>query len=474
MNRRDSQWRIMNASDNHKKDPFDIYLEKVVLSGLMHEGKHQNQLEPILNKELFYDGRHQVIVLVIKALIKNHEECSVVSVAKELNKKSFIEHAGGLTHLAEISQLASSADNIFYHLKILRQYQIKRLLINTFSKIKKVANDSHGDALEVLNYAVEQMKIVSLSSSGQQSQKVGDLMHEAIKQIEKNGEKGEGVTGVKTSFPKLEEITSGWQASDLIILAARPGMGKTAFVLSMARNAALDHNQGVGIFSLEMSSVQLVTRLMLGETGFSSKKLKEGRLEPYEWEILNHKVKKLSEAPIFIDDSPGLTPMELQAKADRMKKRHNIKLLIIDYLQLMTSDIKMNNSVQEVSLISRSLKLIAKELNIPVIALSQLSRAVDTASDKHREGKRPIISDLRGSGSIEQDADMVIFVYRPEYYNLTEDEDGNNTKGLAEIIIAKHRNGSLGKVRMQFIPEQIKFKPLNTNPLLPEEIMYKS
>ncbi|MFZ3273550.1 MAG: replicative DNA helicase, partial [Lutibacter sp.] len=272
----------------------------------------------------------------------------------------------------------------------------------------------------------------------------------------------QGMSGAATGFTRLDELTSGWQPQDLVILAARPGMGKTAFVMSMAKNMAIDFDQPVAIFSLEMSSVQLITRMISSETGISSGKLRKGNLEPHEWEQLNVKVKNLSKAPIFIDDSPSLSIFDLRAKARRLASQHGIKIIIIDYLQLMTAGTAQKgggNREQEISTISRNLKALAKELNIPVIALSQLSRAVETRGGS----KRPLLSDLRESGAIEQDADIVTFIYRPEYYGLTEwdDEERSPCEGQAEFIVAKHRNGGLDNIRLKFTAHLAQFSNLD-------------
>jgi replicative DNA helicase len=261
--------------------------------------------------------------------------------------------------------------------------------------------------------------------------------------------------GVPSGFTNVDRITAGWQKSDLVILAARPGMGKTAFVLTMARNIAVDFNKPVAFFSLEMSSVQLVTRLISSESELPADKLKKGNLENYEWEQLNSKINSLIEAPLYIDDTPALSIFELRAKCRRLKAQHDIQMIIIDYIQLMTTggDNKMGNREQEISTISRSLKSLAKELNVPVITLSQLNRSVETRAGS----KRPLLSDLRESGAIEQDADLVLFIYRPEYYKIDVDEDGNSTKGMAELIVAKHRNGALADIKLQFIDRFARF-----------------
>ena len=291
---------------------------------------------------------------------------------------------------------------------------------------------------------------------------VGNLLTLAIKQLDDLKNQDDKLTGIPSGFTNLDRLTGGWQRSDLVIMAARPGMGKTAFVLSIARNAAVDFKRPIAVFSLEMSSMQLVNRLISGEAEISSEKLRKGNLEPWEWEKLTKKVGSLSEAPLFIDDSPGLNIFELRAKCRRLKMQHDVQMIIIDYLQLMSGGVdgkSGGNREQEISTISRGLKGIAKELNIPVIALSQLSRAVETRGGD----KRPMLSDLRESGAIEQDADMVIFLYRPEYYGITEDENNNSVRGIGEIIIAKHRNGALDTVRAKFIGQFAKFADLETD-----------
>jgi replicative DNA helicase len=282
------------------------------------------------------------------------------------------------------------------------------------------------------------------------------VVSDAIREIEIASKNSEGLSGVPTGFRGLDALTSGWQRSDMIVIAARPAMGKTAFVLSMARNTAVDYNMGVAVFSLEMSSVQLVKRLIASEARISAEKLRKGNLEDYEFQQLYSRVSKLSTAPIYIDDTPGLSVFDLRAKCRRLKMQYDIQLVIIDYLQLMSAGggKGTGNREQEISTISRSIKEIAKELNIPVIALSQLSRSVETRGGD----KRPVLSDLRESGAIEQDADIVSFLYRPEYYGLLQAEDGSSNQGVGEVIIAKHRNGALDTVRMRFVGQYARFE----------------
>jgi len=356
--------------------------------------------------------------------------------------------------------VASSA-HIEFHARIILQKFIQRSLIRISSEIIETAYKDSTDVFDLLDEAESKLYDVTQGNIKKSSETAQNLVLEAKKRIE-DISKREGLSGVSTGFEKLDKLTSGWQPSDLIIIAARPGMGKTALTLSMARNIAVTKEIPVAFFSLEMSSVQLITRLISAETGLSSEKLRTGKLADHEWQQLNVKVTDLEKAPLFIDDTPSLSIFDLRAKARRLSSQHGIKLIIVDYLQLMTAGAssKTGNREQEISTISRNLKALAKELDIPVIALSQLSRAVETRGGT----KRPMLSDLRESGAIEQDADIVSFIYRPEYYNIDEwdDEERSPSQGQAEFIVAKHRNGGLDNIRMKFVGHLGKFEDLDT------------
>lgn len=333
-------------------------------------------------------------------------------------------------------------------------------MIRISSEIIEDSYDDSADVFDLLDKAESKLYEVTQGNIKRSSETAQSLVLQAKKRIEEIAGQ-EGLSGVATGFEKLDKITSGWQPSDLIIIAARPAMGKTAFVLSMARNMAIDFGMPVALFSPEMASVQLITRLISSETGLSSEKLRTGKLEKHEWEQLSTKVKNLEKAPLFIDDTPSLSIFDLRAKARRLVSQHGIRIIIVDYLQLMTAGGNGKgggNREQEISTISRNLKALAKELNVPVIALSQLSRAVETRGSS----KRPLLSDLRESGAIEQDADIVSFLYRREYYKIDEwdDDEASPTTGQAEIMIAKHRNGSIENVRLKFIGHLGKFDNL--------------
>jgi replicative DNA helicase len=324
-------------------------------------------------------------------------------------------------------------------------------------KVIQNAYDETTDVFNLLDEAESELFKVTEGNIRKDYESMASLLFKAQSEIEIAMQKEDGINGVGSGFKELDKITSGWQKSDMIVVAARPGMGKTAFVLSMARNVAVDYKHPVAIFSLEMSSIQLVNRLISGEAEIPAEDIRRGNFSKSEFEQFFERTKSLSEAPIYIDDTPALSIFELRAKSRRLKQQHNVQLIIIDYLQLMSSGGKGGNREQEISNISRSIKEIAKELEIPIIALSQLSRSVETRGGD----KRPMLSDLRDSGAIEQDADIVGFIYRPEYYQLTEWPDGSPCNNQGEIIIAKHRNGSLRDVRLKFIGKYAKFSDLD-------------
>ena len=394
-------------------------------------------------------------------MFHDSQPIDLLTVSAELRKVGKLEAVGGEFYLVQLSQRVASSAHIEFHARIILQKFIQRSLIRISNEIIETAYKDSTDVFDLLDEAESKLYDVTQGNIKKSSETAQNLVLEAKKRIE-DISKREGLSGVSTGFEKLDKLTSGWQPSDLIIIAARPGMGKTALTLSMARNMAVTKEIPVAFFSLEMSSVQLITRLISSETGLSSEKLRTGKLADHEWQQLNVKVTDLEKAPLYIDDTPSLSIFDLRAKARRLSSQHGIKLIIVDYLQLMTagSSSKAGNREQEISTISRNLKALAKELDIPVIALSQLSRAVETRGGT----KRPMLSDLRESGAIEQDADIVSFIYRPEYYNIDEwdDEERTPSQGQAEFIVAKHRNGGLDNIRMKFVGHLGKFEDLDT------------
>ncbi len=453
------QFNVSHSSGDYqitgKVQPQAVELEMAVLGALMLEKDALTNVIEILRPESFYQDKHKIIYEAILKLFADSEPVDMLTVTNQLKKTGLLIQAGGPFYITELTNRVNSAANIEYHARVILEQAIKRELINISSEIQTKAFDDTNDALELLDEAGASIFEISDRNVRKDYQGMTALMRMAMDELEKKKLQKDGLTGVPSGFTKLDRVTSGWQKSDMVIIAARPAMGKTAFVMSALRNAAVDHQTPVAIFSLEMSSLQLVNRLISGEAELESDKIKTGQLQDYEWTQLYEKTKRISQAPIFIDDTPGLSILELRAKCRKLKQQHDIQLIIIDYLQLMSADIgkKSGNREQEIATISRSLKNIAKELNVPVIALSQLSRAVETRGGD----KRPQLSDLRESGSIEQDADMVLFLYRPEYYGITQDADGSPTEGMGEIIIAKHRNGSLADVKLRFIGKYTKF-----------------
>jgi len=432
-------------------------LEEAVLGALMIEKDALTSVVDVLKPQSFYKDAHREIYQVILDLFSDSQPVDLLTVTQRLRSSGKLEMAGGPFYVATLTERVNSAANIEFHARIIAEQAIKRELIGVASEILRDGYEDTTDALQLLDKAQQHLFNVSESNIRKSVADMRSLMQQAIKELEAKKDHKDGLTGVPSGFTALDRVTSGWQKSDLVIIAARPAMGKTAFVLSALRNAAVEFNMPAAIFSLEMSAVQLVNRLISAEAELESEKIKKGNLAAYEWEQLHVRIRRLEAAPIFIDDTPGLSILELRAKCRRLKQQHDIQLIIIDYLQLMSGDLSNRggggNREQEIASISRALKNIAKELNVPVIALSQLSRAVETRGGD----KKPQLSDLRESGSIEQDADMVMFLYRPEYYGITEDEEGNPTAGIGEVIIAKHRNGSLDTVGLKFIGKYTKF-----------------
>ncbi len=451
--------KSVNGKIDGKLPPQAIELEEAVLGALMLDNEALSDTIDILKPEYFYKMEHQKIFDAIIVLFNESKPVDILTVIEELKKLGELESIGGAFYITQLTNNVASSANTEYHARIIVEKFIQRSLIQISSTIIKDSFDETIDVFDLLSKAEQDLFSVTEGSLRKSYDKMSVLISNAISSIEELKDKEDGLSGVPSGFSKLDRVTSGWQRSDLVIVAARPGMGKTAFALTMCRNIAINHNTPIGIFSLEMSSDQLVNRLISSESEIPSEKLRKGDLEEYEFVQLHEKIKDLAEAPIYIDDTPGLSVFELRAKARRLVKNHGVKIIIVDYLQLMTAGGNKNgNREQEISTISRSLKGIAKELKIPVIALSQVNRGVESRTST---SKRPILADLRESGAIEQDADIVTFIYRPEYYKIYEWENSDDSRGQAEIIIAKHRNGSLENVRLKFISHLAKFSDLD-------------
>ena len=445
-----------------KMPPQVTELEEAVLGALLLEKDAFVSVSEILKPECFYKEAHQHIYQAILNLFTKEKPIDMLTVTEELRRLGKLEEVGGAFVITQLTSRVASAAHIEYHSRIIWQKYLQREMITLSSGLQTKAYDDTIDVDDLLDEAENSFFLLSQGNMKKEAVQINPVIQEAIDKIKEASKRTDGLSGVPSGYTDLDRMTSGWQASDLVIIAARPAMGKTAFVLSMTKQMALDLQRPVAVFSLEMSNLQLVNRLIVSETELAAEKIKNGNLSNSEWEQLDHKIQRLIDAPIFVDDTPGLSIFELRAKCRRLKKQHDVQVIIIDYLQLMNaSGMNPGSREQEVSLISRSLKGLAKELNVPIIALSQLNRGVENRAGV--EGKRPQLSDLRESGAIEQDADMVLFIHRPEYYKITEDEQGNSLIGVAEIIIAKHRNGATGDIRLRFRQELARFEDYNSN-----------
>ena len=437
-------------------------LEEAVLGAIMLEKDGYSVVSDLLKPKSFYEQAHEKIYMAIVDLATTQQPIDMLTVTEQLRKRGNLDEVGGPAYIAELTGKVGSAAHVEFHARIIAQKHLARELISFSSGVQNRAFNETQDVDELMQEAEGTLFEISQRNVKKDVMQINPIIKESMELIQKAAARDSGLSGLETGFKELDKMTSGWQNSDLVIIAARPAMGKTAFVLSMAKNMAVDFNIPVALFSLEMSNVQLVNRLISNVCELDSKKIKNGQLAPYEWEQLDFKIKDLYDAPVFIDDTPSLSVFELRTKARRLCREHGVKCIIIDYLQLMNaSGMNYGSREQEVSMISRSLKGLAKELNIPIIALSQLNRSVE--SRQGNEGKRPQLSDLRESGAIEQDADMVCFIHRPEYYKILEMEVKGeiiSTAGIAEIIIAKHRNGSVGDVQLRFKGEYAKFQNL--------------
>lgn len=437
--------------------PQAVELEQAVLGAIMIEKDAVIAVLDILSPDSFYKENHKKIYKAIVKISMAEKPIDILTVTEELKNQGELEEVGGAGYITGLTSRVASAAHLGFHARIVAQKFIQRELIRVSTDIQTKAYDESLDVDELLDFSEQQLFEIAEGNIKKEISAIKPLIGQAIAHMQEASKRKDDLSGVPSGFTVLDRITSGWQPSDLVIIAARPSMGKTAFVLSMARNMAVNHNQAVAIFSLEMASLQLVNRLLVAETELPSDRIRNGRLEKWEWQQLDYKIKSLVEAPIFIDDTPAISVFELRAKCRRLKNLHDVKIIIIDYLQLMTGPPETKgNREQEVSTISRSLKGIAKELNVPILALSQLNRSVETRTGS----KRPQLSDLRESGAIEQDADLVLFIHRPEKYGMDMDNEGNSLRGLAEIIIAKHRNGAIGDVNLKFRDEFAKFSDI--------------
>ena len=438
-----------------KLPPRDTELEEIVLGACMLEKDAYMNVCDILVPDSFYDPVNKKIFEAINTLGLNQRPIDMMTVTEQLRRDGTLEEVGGALHIAELTARVYSSANLEFHASIVAQKYLARRLITFAANVETKAYDESNDIEDLLQETESQLFDISQNQLKREVTQIDPVINTALEQIQNAANNESGLSGLQTGYRDLDKITSGWQNSDLIIIAARPAMGKTAFVLSMAKNMAIDYNVPIAIFTLEMSNVQLIKRLISNVASLEGEKIKSGRLSHDEEDRLNSRIRTVYGAPLYLDETPGLSITELRTKARRLVREKGVKMIMIDYLQLMNATgLKLGSREQEVSTISRSLKALAKELDIPIIALSQLNRSTES-----REDKRPVLSDLRESGAIEQDADIVCFIHRPEYYTrATQDGEGNNIKGLAYLIVAKHRSGGVGDVKLHFISKYAKFE----------------
>ena len=427
--------------------PQAVELEEAVLGALMLEKDSIITVQEFVTPEAFYTEEHRLIYRAIEELSSELKPIDLYTVTERLKVKKELKKVGGASYLAQLTQKVGSAANVEFHAKIVAQKYVQRELIRSATEIQRRSYDESTDVTDLIGFAEQEIFKVAEGHVKRSVQSAADVLARTLAQIEENAKNKSAFNGVPSGFMALDRVTMGWQPSDLIIIAARPSMGKTAFTLTMARNMSVDHEQAVAFFSLEMSAEQLMMRLIVGESGLDSRDVRNGQLTPEQWKHLESSIKPLAGAPLFIDDTPALSIYEFRSKVRRLKTQYDIQLVIIDYLQLMSGGKRSESRQQEISEISRSLKALAREMNAPVIALSQLSRRVE-----ERKPAKPMLSDLRESGSIEQDADVVMFIYRDEYYN-----EDSEKKGIAEIIVDKQRNGSTGSVELVWLGQYTKF-----------------
>lgn len=445
-----------------KLPPQAIEFEEAVLGALMIDDNAVSTILDFLQEKMFYVEAHQHIFKAIKKLFGMAQPIDLLTVTNQLRKDKLLDVVGGSTYLVELTARITSAANIEYHARVVMEKFVIRELIHNCNEIITDAYDDSNDVLDLLDKAETKIFNIIENNFKRDSKELHQVVKSTLTELDNMRANADKLQGVPSGIRAIDEKTGGWHRSDLIIMAGRPGMGKTSFVLSIAKNAAIDYNCPVAFFSLEMSASQLVQRLFSMESGIDAGHIAQGKLSENEWAKLMDNIGKLESSNLIIDDTPALSVFDLRAKCRRLKHKHNISMVIIDYLQLMQggseNSNKGGNREQEISYISRSLKALAKELDIPVIALAQLSRAVETRGGN----KRPMLSDLRESGSIEQDADMVLFIYRPEYYKMDTFEDNTPSAGAAEIMFEKNRHGSPGNVRVRFQSQYTKFSDVET------------
>ena len=446
--------------------PQAVEVEQVVLGALLIDGEAVGRVVEILRPDDFYKRAHRLIYEAVLALFERNEPVDLITVPEQLQNQKALEDAGGRVALVELSENVATSANIEYHAKIVREKSVLRRLMHAATTIAKECYDPSTDPDGLLDRAEQTIFEISEQRTLQDFVLFGDLLGDTFREIEEFHRRGGQITGIATGFTELDAMTSGLHRGELIIIAGRPSMGKTAFALNVAEHVAIKENTTVGIFSLEMSKDQVVLRMLCSLARINAHALRTNRLRNEEWPRLSNATGPLHECKIWIDDTAALGILELRAKARRLKAQHDVGLIIVDYLQMMRGPLRAENRQQEIAVISRSLKALAKELNIPVVALSQLSRGPEQRGGE----RRPQLADLRESGAIEQDADVVMFIYRPELYDILKDKKGKSVENIAEIIVSKQRNGPTGTRRLAFVKEYIRFENLARDLRQPEPV----
>lgn len=443
--------------------PQAVEIERAVLGAILLQPDIIGEVATILQPEYFYVKAHQIIFAVFLDLEGAQKPIDMLTVTEELRRTEHLEEIGGASFIASLATQVGAASNVLHHAHIVAGKAVGRNLITFATDVLTKAYEDAIDADIQMQEAEASLFELSQRNIQKDIRRADSLLEETLREIQEAANHGGGISGLTSGFPGIDKMTAGWQRSDLIIIAARPAMGKTAFVLSMAKNMAIDNNIPTAIFNLEMSAQQLIKRLLSNVCELPGEKLKNGQMQSHEWIQLNTKMREIQDKPLYIDDTPSLSVFEFRTKARRLVREHGVQMIIVDYLQLMNAQgMSFGNREQEVSMISRSLKILAKELNIPIVALSQLNRDLEKRQGESNS-KRPQLSDLRESGSIEQDADMVCFIHRPEVHGIqVNPEDNSSTKGMGYFIIAKHRNGPVGDVKLAFRGEYAKFAPYDS------------
>jgi replicative DNA helicase len=457
----------MKNSDLINIPPQALDFEEAVLGALMLEREAYHEISALINENSFYDERHRKIFKAIKSLFAASNPVDILTVTSELRKQGNLDAAGGAFYVTNLTSRVASGANIEFHAAIIQQKYLERETIRLTSEISKAIYVGSCDIFDLQDQLISSIQKLTESNVGQMSP-LNDIILKRMTHYEAKTENG--LTGITSGFQSIDFVTSGWQNSNLTILAARPGMGKTALMLNFARNAAVLGNVPVAIFSLEMSKEQLTDRIISAETDIPMDTLMNRNLQEFQFSKMHNSIGGLLDSLILIDDTAGLSIQAFRSKCARLKRNNKVGLILVDYLQLMKGESEYkNNREQEISSISRGLKAVAKDLNIPIIALSQLSRKVE---ERAGSSKRPMLSDLRESGSIEQDADQVLFLFRPEYYGITEDAEGRSLAGLAELIFAKNRNGALDNIPLSFKGSLMRFSDAYSFPETEEKNVF--